>query len=116
MEETITNNAMHPDKMAPAQRLGELAMLRHRVRHASRGKKREFSQDNLLGLTHPARPDGARRAEREHVPDAPARLGGEPPLALVGLDELRRTVIRMVARRAAAILQDVENGTEEHKG
>ena len=48
--------------------------------------------------------------------DAPARPSGEPPLALVGLDELRRTVIRMVARRAAAILKDSENGAKASKG
>ena len=48
--------------------------------------------------------------------DAPARPCGEPPLALVGLDELRRTVIRMVARRAAAILKETENGDEGPEG
>ena len=47
--------------------------------------------------------------------DAAARSNGEPSLAFVGLDELRWTVIRMVALRAAAILKETENGDQGPK-
>lgn len=62
------------------------------------------------------RPHGVQRAGREHVPDDPARPGAELPLVLVGLDELRQTVIRMVARRAAAILKENEDDSQGLQG
>ena len=59
------NNSTDPDKMAAAQRPGEVATPRHQVRHASRGKEREVFCDNPLGLTGPPRPYGAGRASGE---------------------------------------------------
>jgi len=50
------------------------------------------------------------------VLNAPAPSNGEPSIAFVGLDELRRTVIRMVARRAAAILKEAKNGDQGSEG
>jgi len=74
------------------------------------------SRSESSWLPRPGRPNGAGRAVGEHVLDAPARPSGEPPLALVEMDELRRTVIRMIARRAAVILNEMGNGTQGPKG
>ena len=67
-------------------------------------------------LSRPPRPNGDARTEREPAGDAPARPDGEPPLVLRGLDELRRTVVRMVARRAAAFLKERKDATQGPKG
>lgn len=40
------------------------------------------------------------------------RLQCEPPLEFIRLDELRQSVIRMIARRAAAILKEKDDDTE----
>ena len=108
------NSSMDSDKMAAAQRPGEVAMPQHRVRHASRRKKREVFHDNPLGLARLPRPDGAGRAEQEHA------IGDAPPpdaeLSLPVQDELaaRQWLVRQIARRAVEIM--AEGNDEEQEG
>lgn len=64
-------------------------------------------------LSPPIEAQCVERTARTHVPSP--RPNGEPPLVLVDPDELRLTVIRMVARRAAAILKEMESGKQSAK-
>jgi len=116
-ENMVTANGTDPEPAT--QRLEEVASLpaiavpiRHDLPTAGSPSESAGSPKESPWLARPARPDGAGRAKRGHVPRAPARPSGEPTLALVGLDELRRTVIGMIARRAAVILKEMENGAE----